>query len=188
MPPCDQEARARAARLSTVSFETFYRRYFPILVRFLITQANNTNWAEDIAQDTMIAATDKWQQILTYERPDSWLFKVAIRKLRRLESRARELSCLPEDIESVVADVRIAAAADDWVHDNIEVVCVLRSLPRRQAEVLALRYLADYTLAEAAYIMGIKESAAKTHLERALKNLRRQRPAGMFPAEQEGAF
>ncbi|HSZ44467.1 MAG TPA: hypothetical protein VK823_03970 [Streptosporangiaceae bacterium] len=37
----------------------------------------------------MMIALDKWDDLLTYERPDSRVFKVATRKLRRLEAQAR---------------------------------------------------------------------------------------------------
>jgi hypothetical protein len=37
----------------------------------------------------MMIALDKWDDLLTFERPDSWVFKVATRKLRRLEAQAR---------------------------------------------------------------------------------------------------
>ena len=47
-------------------------------------------WAEEVADDAMMIALDKWDDLLTYERPDSRVFKVATRKLRRLEAQARE--------------------------------------------------------------------------------------------------
>src|SRR5215831_11626646 len=166
MPARDYRDRGRQARLSLASFDTFYRRYYPRLVRYLITQANDTSWAEDVAQETMIAARDGWEDLLTYDRPDSWLFKVATRTLRRLEAQARERCGLPDGLGSPEGDLRIAAATDDWVNDHLDVVRALRSLPRRQCEVVALHYLADYTIAETAQILGISEGTTKTHLRR----------------------
>jgi RNA polymerase sigma-70 factor (ECF subfamily) len=168
----DAAAMASRARLTLASFPDFYQQWWPILVRFLISQASDSRWAEDVAQETMLAARDKWEQLLTYERPDAWLFKVAARMLRRLEARAREACLLPDDLEYATGDLRVAAAMDDWVHEHLDVVTAIRSLPRRQGEVVALHCLVGYTLAEAGQILGIGESTAKTHLRRARERLR----------------
>jgi predicted RNA polymerase sigma factor len=84
------------ARLSLTSFDVFYRCHLPVLVRYLIVCAADSGWAAEIAEDAMIAACDHWDELLTADRPDCWLFLVATRRLRRLEARARE-SGRPED-------------------------------------------------------------------------------------------
>jgi RNA polymerase sigma-70 factor (ECF subfamily) len=140
-------------------------------VRCLIAQASDTRWAEDIAQDTMLAARENWERLLTYERPDAWLYKVAIRSLRRLEARAREHCLLPEDNGPGTGDLVAAALMDDWVAAHLDLVAALRSLPRRQGEVAVLHGLAGYTFAESAQILGIGEPTAKEHFRRARDRL-----------------
>lgn len=154
------------------SFPEFFRQWWPPLVRCLVTQASDTRWAEDIAQETMMAAQDSWERLLTLERPHAWLFKVGIRKLRRLEARARERCLLPEDADTAVGDLGMAAAMDDWISDHLDLVAAIRALPRRQGEVVVVHCLAGYTLAEAGQILGITEATAKTHLRRARERLR----------------
>lgn len=166
----DAVAPGARARQALSSFEEFYRRYYPPLVRCLKTQATDTNWAEDVAQDTMLTALGRWDQLLTYDRPDAWLFKVAIRKLRRLEARGRE-RCLLPDQDSAIGDLSLAAATDSWVSDHIDLVAAIRALPRRQAEVVVVHLLADYTICETAEILGMCEPTAKTHLKRARERL-----------------
>jgi RNA polymerase sigma factor (sigma-70 family) len=170
--PHDPVERGRKARESTVSYDIFYRDYQPRLTRFLITQASDIGMAEDAAQETMIAAYHKWEAVKGYERPDSWLFMVATRKLRRMEARARDRCSLPEDLASADDDLRIAAADDRWIDDHIDLVVALRSLPRRQCEVIGLHYLLGYTLAETARMLGIEAGTAKKHLHRGLTFLR----------------
>lgn len=173
----DAAARGHRARMSMVSFEEFYRRWWPTLVRGLITQASDTRWAEDIAQETMLAARDNWDSLLTYDRPDAWLFKVAIRHLRRLEARAREKCLLDDDITAGIEDLAMVAG-DDWVAGHLDLVQAIRSLPRRQAEVTFLHGLTGYTFAEIGPILGISESAAKTHFQRARERLQQLLEAG----------
>lgn len=158
------------ARLTVTSFAEFYTRWWPPLVRCVIAQASDTRWAEDIAQDTMMAARENWERMLTFERPDAWLFKVAIRSLRRLEARAQQC-LLPDDSGQGTGDLRVAAATDDWVASHLDIVAAIRSLPRRQGEVVALHGLAGYTFAEAAQILGIGEPTAKEHFRRARDRL-----------------
>jgi RNA polymerase sigma factor (sigma-70 family) len=168
----DPLQRGQEARESAESYEAFCRRYLPRVTRYLISQASDTGMAEDAAQEAMIAANIKWGEVRTYERPDSWLFMVATRKLRRMEARARERSSLREDLASVEDDLRIAATTDKWVEDHIDLVAAVRSLPRRQCEVIGLHYFGGYTLAETAQILGIEQGTAKKHLHRGLTFLR----------------
>jgi RNA polymerase sigma-70 factor, ECF subfamily len=162
------EARMRMA----AGEEAFFKYYWPRLVRYLNTRAADTNLAEDVASDAMIAFLDRWDYLLTYRRPDSWLFKVATRKLRKLEKRARDHCCFDEDLASSVGDLQAAAASDMWIEDHIDLVATLRSLPSRQCEVIGLHYFGGYTLAETAEILDIEVGTAKKHLSRGLERLR----------------
>src|SRR5262249_45634758 len=100
--------------------------------------------------------------------------KVATWKLRHVEARARDKCWLPEDLASAEGDVQLAAATDQWIDEHIDLVTALRSLPRRQCEVIGLHYFGGYTLAETAQILGIQEGTAKKHLNRGLEYLRQR--------------
>jgi RNA polymerase sigma-70 factor, ECF subfamily len=168
----DPADRAQMARMCMVSFDTFFRYYWPRLVRFLKSQANNSRFAEDVASQAMIAAADRWDDLLTYDRPDCWLFKVAIRRLRRLEARARRDGWLCEDPATFDDDLRIEALRDEWVSDHSELISAVRSLPRRQCEVIGLHYLCDYTIADTAGMLDMAVGTAKAHLNAGLGALR----------------
>jgi RNA polymerase sigma factor (sigma-70 family) len=182
-------SRAQRARLTLTSFPEFYQQWWPPLVRCVISQASDTRWAEDIAQDTMMAASDNWEQLLTYERPDAWLFKVAIRSLRRLEAKIRERGLLPDDAGSAAGDLGLAAVTDDWIAGHLDIVAAIRSLPRRQAEVMFLHGICRYTYVEAAEILGIGEPTAKEHFRRGRERLRELLEAAPSagPRRSEGA-
>jgi hypothetical protein len=129
----DPAVRAQAARMCMVSFDTFFQTYWPGLVRFLKARASNSRFAEDVASQAMIAAADRWDELLTYERPDCWLFKVAIRMLSRLEARARRDGWLCEAPEAVGDDLRIEALRDEWVDARSLacITCAITPSPRR---------------------------------------------------------
>jgi len=130
----------------------------------------------------MLAAYSRWEELLGYERPDSWLLKVAIRRLRRVEASLRRERPYEDGSRDCTADICLAAAEDSWVNDHLEVVAGIRSLPRRQSEVIALHFLADYTLDETAEILGISLSSAKTHKQRGLDSLKKRASSRTFYA------
>jgi RNA polymerase sigma-70 factor (ECF subfamily) len=53
----------------------------------------------------------------------------------------------------------------------------VRRLPRRQAQVVALRYVLDLELREIADVLGCSVGAVKTHLNRARQTLALRVPA-----------
>lgn len=154
--------------------ETFFKYYWPRLVRYLKARAVDTGLAEDVAAEAMTAFLDKWDYLLTHPRPDSWLFKVATRKLRKLEARARDYCCFDEDLASSVGDLHVAAASDVWIEDHLDLIAGMRSLPNRQSEVIGLHYFGGYTLAETADILDIQVGTVKKHLARGLDSLRQR--------------
>lgn len=166
--------RGRKARMSMTSFDDFYKAYVLRLTRVLVARASDTNFAEDAVTTAFMAVYNNWEMLVTYDRPDSWLFKVAINRLHRLEAKARDLCMLREDIASVENDLRLASIDDPWIDDRLDLIAAIRSLPRRQIEVISLHFFADCTLSEVASILHIQEGSVKQHLYRALKNLGNQ--------------
>lgn len=160
------------AWLSMGSQEDFFVRYWPRLVRVLASEASSFSMAEDVTSETFMAALDRWDDLLTYERPDLWLYKVGTRRLRRLEEKARSRGTLAEDPQASEADLRRAALEDEWIDLNIDLARALRLLPIRQAEVVTWRLLADCTVKETAKILGVTEDTVKKQLSRAKAKLR----------------
>jgi RNA polymerase sigma-70 factor (ECF subfamily) len=163
--------RGAEARLSMESQGAFFTLYWPRLVRFLLTQASNSSVAEDVAGDTFLKAWDRWDMLLRYDRPDSWLFKVAIRQLRREEAHARSRDSLAEDPIASMADIQQAAVMDEWVANHLTLTAAVRTLPRRQGEVIACA-LVSYTTRETAGILGMSEGTVRSHRWLALGKLR----------------
>jgi RNA polymerase sigma factor (sigma-70 family) len=172
----DQDKRGALARqLIGEGHDAFFKWYWPRLVRFLViqsvTQTSHSSLAEDVAGETFVKAWDNWDTLLTAERPDSWLFRVASRELRRQEAKARDRGILMEDPAGNVADLGKAAVDDEWVADNLPLIAAIRTLPRREAEVIACR-LQNYTTKETAEILGVSEGTARSQLSRATEKLR----------------
>lgn len=141
------------------TFETFYRRELPGLVAFACALSGSAS-AEDIAQDAMIAAYRRWDDVAQLDVPAAWVRRVcanrAVSTLRRRSAEARAMLRLGSrrtDVEPIAAEHETF-----WVE--------VRRLPRRQAQVIALHYIYDLGVAQIAATLGCAEGTVKVHLSR----------------------
>jgi len=156
-------------------FEVFYRRELPRLVALARGLCGGTA-ADDIAQDALLAAYRRWDEVAGFDRPEAWVRRVcanlatSLVRRRAIEARAlvrlasrRTLPELEVEHESFWSEVR--------------------KLPRRQAQAAALRYVYDLPVAQIAHTLSCSEGAAKVHLARGRQALARQ----LGVAEAEGS-
>lgn len=148
------------------SFEEFYRREYPNMLKLAYALSGNRWAAEEIAQDGFVAAHRKWSKISGYERPGAWLRRVvsnlAVSFARRRLVEAKAL-------------VKLAALRHDPLpplpEPDEEVWKAVRSLPKQQAQAVALHYILDIPLSEIATTLECAESTVKAHLFRARNTL-----------------
>ena len=141
------------------TFETFYRRELPGLVA-LACALSGSACAEDIAQDAMIAAYRRWDDVAQLDIPAAWVRRVcanrAVSTLRRRSVEARamlRLGSRQTDVEPIAAEHETF-----WAE--------VRRLPHRQAQVIALHYIYDLGVAQIATTLGCAEGTVKVHLSR----------------------
>jgi RNA polymerase sigma factor (sigma-70 family) len=145
-------------------FDDFVRREYPVVLRLAIALCGNVHAAEDLTQETFVAARAKWP-LTGVDRPEAWVRRVvanrSVSRWRRLGAEARALARLGGRREPVVElpepDERVWAA--------------VRRLPPAQARVVALVYVEDRAVAEVAVILGCSPDTVRTHLWRARTRL-----------------
>jgi RNA polymerase sigma factor (sigma-70 family) len=119
--------------------------------------------AEDVAQETVARACARWAKVRDY--PHAWVARVsgnmAIDVIRR-RRRERRRVVAPSDVER----------GDDLIGERLDLVAALERLPRRQRDVVVLRYLADLGEAEVAEQLGCSVGSVKQHATRGLARLR----------------
>jgi RNA polymerase sigma-70 factor (sigma-E family) len=141
-----------------LAFADLYRLAYRVGYRIL----GDRTEAEDIAQETLARATLRWTRL--HERPEGWVSRVASNlAIDRYRHRRRE----PRFASGPVGIV------DDRTVERSDLVAALRRLPRRQREVVVLRYLADFSEADVAAALGCSVGTVKTHGSRGLSALRR---------------
>jgi RNA polymerase sigma factor (sigma-70 family) len=155
------------------SFDVFYRREYPAIVGLVYALCGRRAVAEELAQDAFLVAHRRWDLVGRYESPGGFVRHVAadfaVSHRRRVSAEARALVRLAAGARPVAAPLEPDSAAF-WR--------MVRVLPRRQAQTVALFYLEDRSTTEIASILECAESTVKVHLHRARNRLARDLGAG----------
>lgn len=160
-----EEAHEARPIRAVPDFESFYRSEYRSVVGLAYVLSGSRIAAEDIAQDAFLAAHRQWERIGRYDKPEAWvrrvvsnlsvsLFRTRMREaaaLARLKPKAHYLPELP-------------------LHDA-EFWKTVRSLPRRQAQSIALFYVEDLAVKDIAEILECSEATVRVHLHKGRRNL-----------------
>src|SRR5262245_4436804 len=131
--------------------------------------------ARDIAQEALARAFARWRRVHAYA--PAWVSRVAANlALDVVRRRPREAVGGVERGRGVEHDDHSLA-----VVARRELVDLLEGLPRRQREVVVLRYLADLSEADVARVLGCANGTVKRHASRGLAALRAQLGPGAGP-------
>jgi len=138
------------------AFPEIYRAACSAAERIL----HDAHAADDVAVEACYRAARNWTKVAPYAAP--WTVRVAsnlaIDTVRRSGRRSR------------FRDRDRTAPAPSA--DRVDLVTALRKLPRRQREVVTLRYLGDFSEDETARALGIAPGTVKVHAHRGLAALR----------------
>jgi RNA polymerase sigma factor (sigma-70 family) len=130
--------------------------------------------AEDISQETLARASIRWPKVEPYA--EAWVTRVATNVALGLLRKGSRSPGTASDGER---------PHDQIVSDRLALVAALRSLPRRQRETVALRFLADLSEIQVAAALGCSVGAVKQHSSRGLAALRRSMDDGNRGPEGE---
>lgn len=151
-------------------FDAFFRRELPRIVGILTAVTGSRVLAEELAQEAMFRAHQRWDRISRYDDPPAWLRRVALNLAFNARARRRNERRALERIAGQRAVSEAVLTRDDGPDDFWTLV---RTLPHRQAAAVALHYLEDRPVAEVAAILGCAEGTAKAHLHKGRRNLAR---------------
>jgi len=156
--------QSNAKRVGDSQFGDCYRKEYPQIVRLAMALVGRRDVAEEIAQESFVALYRRWDSVCRYDSPAGWLRRITTNRcvstLRRRAVEARVLITLGTRLRAEVDGPEIS---EFW--------SLIRSLPPRQAQVVALTFVDDKSAAEAASILGCSEETVRTHLRRALVKL-----------------
>lgn len=146
-----------------------YAAHWNHLVRLAALLTRDPSVAEEIVQDAFVALHRRWHRLTDPAAAHAYLRASVVNgarsalRHRNVQERHRQ----PNDPVPAGPE-ELAVRADEDAH----VLAALRTLPRRQQEVLVLRYYADLSEFEIAQALGLSRGAVKSHAHRGLASLR----------------
>jgi RNA polymerase sigma factor (sigma-70 family) len=171
-------AEARAA------VEAVWRIESARLVAGLARLVRDVGLAEDLAQDALLAALERWPRDGVPDNPGAWLMATAknraIDLARRASTYERKREEVAHELGIMLAmdGVDFAAAADDEVGDDLLALmftCCHPALSTEARVALTLRLLGGLTTAEIARAFLVGEPTVAQRLTRAKRTLREAR-------------
>jgi len=169
---------------ATRAIEAVWRIESARLIAGLARMVRDVGLAEDMAQDALVAALEKWPESGVPENPGAWLMATAknraIDRMRREKTYERKREEVAHDTGLLFALERsdFEAAADDEIGDDLLALiftCCHPLLSREARVALTLRLLGGLTTAEIARAFLVGESTVAQRLVRAKKTLREAR-------------
>ena len=147
------------------TFDEFYVRELPRLVALLAAVTGSRPVAEDLAQEAMVRAHQRWSRISRYDLPAAWVRRVALNLASQHRARRRSERRAMEALAGQRPPAITGSADEFWA--------LVRQLPPRQGAAVALHYLEDRPVTEVAAILGCAEGTAKAHLHKGRAGLAR---------------
>ena len=146
-----------------------YRKHYGSLVRQAALLVRDIPTAEDVVQDCFERLHTSWPRVREPERALAYARSAVLNGCRSVYRRSavarRHAPRLAVRADAAAPDTA-SVTADRW-----QLAAALRKLPRRQREVLVLRYYADLSVTEIAATLGISSGNARACLSRGLARL-----------------
>jgi RNA polymerase sigma-70 factor (sigma-E family) len=150
--------------------EVLFQRHYASLLRTAYALLGTREGAEDAVQDAFVSLYRHWGRLRDPGAAESYVRSAVLNRCRsRIRERIRERG-RASDLAGplyVVGSDEVAGRRED----QAAIAHALRTLPRRQREVVACRYLLELTVVETAETLGISDGAVKRHAYRGLQAL-----------------
>ena len=167
----------------THDFETVFREVFPRLVSLGTLKTGRADVARDLAQETMLRAHARWDELSTYDAPAAWCHTVMTNLLidhhRSATSERRAVERLGERPAADPSEATATPALDRWNE-------LVAPLPDRHRTIVTLYYADDLSIAQIAQLLGMTRGAVKAALFKARRTLRRHLDDGSRSDESNG--
>jgi RNA polymerase sigma-70 factor (sigma-E family) len=150
-------------------FAEFYQASRDSCLRAVAASTGDAGAAEDLVAEAFARAWASWRTVCGHPAPQAWVVRTALNAKVSWWRRRRSEGPLPAgDLQPC------GPAAEPPAGESVDqaIMAVLRRLPARQREVVALRIFLDLDTARTAEVLGIAPGTVTAHMARALATLR----------------
>jgi RNA polymerase sigma factor (sigma-70 family) len=148
-----------------LDFEEFFRQEYPGLARALVLLVLDRQEAEELAQEAMARAYERWDRVRAMASPGGYVYRTAVnlnrRRLRHLAVRARRLLALAR-----------GGDRDDDPGVTVELAEAIGSLSAGQREAFLLVEWVGMSSEEAGRTLRIAPASVRSRVHRAKETLR----------------
>ena len=148
---------------SPPDFDTLFRTEFPRVARTVHHIVGDRRQADEVTQDAFLELLRHWPKVSTYDRPELWVRRVAIRKAQRERHRTWRRT----ELERITVEPH----ASEPPTPAPEVLRAVRELGPKQRAIVVLFYFEDRPMTEIAEIVGCSESTGWSQLHHARRRL-----------------
>lgn len=145
----------------------FCHREYPRLVGALTLYCGDGHVAQELAQEALVRACERWSGVRQMRAPGAWVHRVAM-NLANSRSRRRTAELRAHARHGPHPQVSLDADAGE----ALAVRRAVSRLPRTQRTVLVARFYLGWSVAETAEWLGLSCDAVSAHASRGLKQLR----------------
>jgi RNA polymerase sigma-70 factor, ECF subfamily len=149
-----------------LDFAGFFHAEYEPLLRTMYLMCRNLAEAEDLSQEAMARALERWDTVQTSSSPRAYVYAIAL-NLRRSALRRAALAIQHRHIDPPVPD-----EPDTIAERRVEVLRALRALPKSQREALLLVEWVGMTSEEAGQVLGVEAESVRGRVHRARRALR----------------
>src|SRR5438309_4485118 len=169
-----------SASVTHSTIDAVWRMESPRLVAGLTRMVRDVGLAEDLAQDALVAALERWPRSGVPDNPGAWLMAIAKRRaidlFRRNERLDRKHAELGRELasEQAMAPSEVDSAADELIQDDLLRLVFIACHPVLSTEArvaLTLRLLGGLTTDEIARAFLVPESTIAQRIVRAKRIL-----------------
>ncbi len=166
-----------------VAFNRLVDRFQPEILRMVYYRVRPHAEAEDLTQDIFMKAYRNIKNLREPNRFKSWLYRIAVNRVRDFHRRQRLRTLFTSDAEfdeTNLPDVKDQGEETDALSKVLktefweQIGLILKKLSSKEKEVFMLRFFDHLSIGEIAGVMKKSESTVKTHLYRALAKFKKE--------------
>lgn len=168
----EKELVRRCQNGDRAAFDTLIRTFYPYVTKYLLKLTQNEDLTEDLTQEVFLKVIRTIEDFRIDGKASFATYIITIAKNTLIDHSRRNQAILSELSE---ADIQGGESIENQVLTNMEyaeAVKYIDSLPPKQASVIRLKYIEEYTLNEIESITGVPAKTVKSRIHDGTVKLR----------------
>ncbi|MFV0248807.1 MAG: RNA polymerase sigma factor [Tenacibaculum sp.] len=161
------------------AFSVLFKKYYVTLYNYGLKISNNIALTEDSLQDFFVYIYEHKENLSDLNRIAPYLFSSYRRFIIRKINKSQKISMV-RDVDASIVDINFTAEEfitrqETTAFRNKNLTNLINQLPKRQKEVIYLKFHCNLTPKEIAETMNINYQSVVNTLHKAIKNLREEK-------------